>query len=74
VTPRAAAQSASEPDGPDDLGRDVVRIRGSLLRGHLRELPSVLDGETIRRIAESLDAYGEQLDEAVGIPARRWRR
>jgi hypothetical protein len=74
TTPFLVTWVPGQPDGPDDLGRDVVRIRGSLLRGHLRELPSVLDGETIRRVAESLDAYGEQLDEAVGIPTRRWRR
>lgn len=63
-----------QPDGPDELDRGVVRIRGSRLKGHLRELPIVLDRETVRRVAESLDAYGERLDETVGIRTGRWLR
>ena len=72
TTPYLITWVPGQPDGPDALDRGVVRIRGSRLKNHLRGLPVVLDGDTVRRVAESLDTYGERLDEVVGLRTRRW--
>ena len=76
TVPRAVVVTwvPGQPDGPDQIGKSAVRVRGKLLADYLRSLEGNMTQDTVDRVATQLDQFGAQLDEAAGVRTSWWRR